>query len=196
MPGVLGAGDRSGQRETGNGCRERIETTPETGTGNTPTPGADRNDEKTIHAYNMNILIFLQKKKKTLVVWISIQYNKDIHTTEFLKRGCNMNKNRIMEIVHEICTRQSTDCRSLNKRDLAIMLFDEIGIDSKKTNIFEIPLYWDNQTSICFEFNGKDFELTTGLSTIDGETFFIDLRRFSDYGDGEIIPIEYFETKD
>ena len=76
------------------------------------------------------------------------------------------------------------------------MLFDEIGIDSKKTNIFEIPLYWDNQTSICFEFNGKDFELTTGLSTIDGETFFIDLRRFSDYGDGEIIPIEYFETKD
>ena len=85
----IGTGNGSGI-DPGNGCRERIETTPETGTGNKPTPGADRNDEKTIHAYNMYILFFLRKKKKTLVIRISIQYNKDIHTTEFLKRGCNM----------------------------------------------------------------------------------------------------------
>lgn len=87
MPGVLGPGvrDRAGKLETGNGvrvhdigtgngsgidpgngCRERIETTPETGTGNKPTPGADRNDEKTIHAYNMYILFFYEKRKKHL----------------------------------------------------------------------------------------------------------------------------------
>lgn len=58
------------------------------------------------------------------------------------------NKN-FMQIVKAICETTSTNCRSLNKAELARELMDMANIPSNAT-IEEIPLDWDNQVSICF----------------------------------------------
>lgn len=58
------------------------------------------------------------------------------------------NKN-FMQIVKAICETTSTDCRSLNKAELARELMNMVNIPSSAT-IEEIPLDWNNQVSICF----------------------------------------------
>lgn len=58
------------------------------------------------------------------------------------------NKN-FMHVVKLICETTSTDCRSLNKAELARELMDMANIPSNAT-IEEIPPDWDNQVSICF----------------------------------------------
>ena len=58
------------------------------------------------------------------------------------------NKN-FMQIVKTMCETTSTDCRSLNKAELARELMDMVNIPSTAT-IEEIPLDWNNQVGICF----------------------------------------------
>lgn len=114
---------------------------------------------------------------------------------------------KIMELVRIICTMESMNCRSLNKRHEArkIMDFFEIPADAI---IHEIPLDWDNQVEIMFTipednvhkvnyyfglytgvYNGK---LTIGLMKC-GEW-----NKKHDYFDfyirDKIIPTDYFKA--
>lgn len=54
-----------------------------------------------------------------------------------------------MSVVREMCARKSTDCRSLNMKDLARRLMDIANIP-QTAEIFEIPLNWHNQVGITF----------------------------------------------
>lgn len=54
-----------------------------------------------------------------------------------------------MKIVRKICNTESTDCRSLNKSDLARKLMDMASIPNN-AEIMEIPLDWNNQVAILF----------------------------------------------
>lgn len=58
-------------------------------------------------------------------------------------------KDRIMTIVEQICNTESTNCRSLNKADLARQLLDIANVP-QDADIREIPLDWDNQVEILF----------------------------------------------
>lgn len=86
-----------------------------------------------------------------------------------------------MEIVHEICTTTSTDCRSLNKSDLARKLMDLVNIP-QNAEIQEIPLDWEDQVDVCFTIPNDDncYSLYAGHLSIagrlslDGETIEID----------------------
>lgn len=60
-----------------------------------------------------------------------------------------MNNKNFMHIVKAMCATATTDCRSLNKSELARELMDMVNIPSNAT-IEEIPLDWNNQVSICF----------------------------------------------
>lgn len=60
-----------------------------------------------------------------------------------------MNNKNFMQIVKAMCKTTSTDCRSLNKAELARELMDMVNIPSTAT-IEEIPLDWNNQVGICF----------------------------------------------
>lgn len=63
--------------------------------------------------------------------------------------------NVFMDIVHEICAMTSTNCKSLNKTDLARKLMDIVNIP-QEAEISEIPLDWDNQVEICFVLPDDD----------------------------------------
>lgn len=60
-----------------------------------------------------------------------------------------------MQIVKTICETTATDCRSLNKVELARELMDMANIPSNAI-IEEIPLDWNNQVSICFTVPNDD----------------------------------------
>lgn len=59
------------------------------------------------------------------------------------------NTKAIMEIVDRICSMESSNCRSLNKRNDARLLMDHANIPSTAI-ITEIPLDWDKQVEILF----------------------------------------------
>ena len=68
----------------------------------------------------------------------------------------------VMEIVNKICSNK-TDCRGLsNNVELAEQLLAIAGI-SKDAVITEIPVNWDNQTVILFNYNKQYKELFAGI---------------------------------
>lgn len=58
-------------------------------------------------------------------------------------------QDKVMQIVKEICNTESTNCRSLNKKQLARQLMDIANIP-QEADIQEIPLDWNNQVDILF----------------------------------------------
>lgn len=54
-----------------------------------------------------------------------------------------------MKIVEKICSIESTNCRSLNKSELARKLMDMVNIP-QNAEIQEIPLDWNDQVEILF----------------------------------------------
>lgn len=58
-------------------------------------------------------------------------------------------KNKIMEIVTKICDTQSTNCRSLNKAELAKELLAIANVP-ENAEIQEIPVDWNNQVVVLF----------------------------------------------
>lgn len=66
-----------------------------------------------------------------------------------------MTDKNFMQIVKLICETTATDCRSMNKAELARELMDMVNIPSNAI-IEEIPLDWDNQVSICFTVPNDD----------------------------------------
>lgn len=115
-------------------------------------------------------------------------------------------KNRVMELVEKICNIESTDCRSLNKVDLARKLMDLANVPDD-AEIKEIPLDWNNQVVILFLFPedknyyslfagiGCDgnfyFELSiTGVLENDSFVFFEEEGKKD-----QVLPINYFEKQ-
>lgn len=58
-------------------------------------------------------------------------------------------QDKIMQLVKEICNKESINCRSLNKIDLARQLMNIANIP-QNAEVQEIPLDWDNQVNILF----------------------------------------------
>lgn len=80
-----------------------------------------------------------------------------------------VNKNHVLSLVMQICNMQSTNCRSLNKANLAYELLKIAGINN--ANITEIPLDWDSQVVVIFQHNGEFKELFAGIGT-DSKFYF------------------------
>ena len=107
-----------------------------------------------------------------------------------------------MEIVHEICTISSTDCRSLNKSDLARKLMDLVNIP-QNAEIQEIPLDWEDQVDVCFTIPNDDnyYSLYAGHWLDNTEsmklanTGKIDGSQFEFYEKEIDLPLDYFNKK-
>lgn len=108
-----------------------------------------------------------------------------------------------MKIVKEICSIETTDCRSLNKSELARKLMDMANIP-QTVEIQEIPLDWNDQVEILFTIPEDKYYY--GLSAghwLDGtESMFLEiigiqLKQGNDiwfdfYNTGKRLPLDYF----
>jgi len=112
-----------------------------------------------------------------------------------------MNQLQVMELVKQICETESTNCRSLNKSDLARKLMNIANIP-QNADIQEIPLDANNQVVVLFlipnDSNyyslfggmGKDnnFHFTLSITgTLQGDTF-------NFYDDEKELDINYFNS--
>ncbi|MBT9788698.1 hypothetical protein GPK90_04980 [Clostridium sp. MCC344] len=110
-----------------------------------------------------------------------------------------------MKIVREICNVESTDCRSLNKSELARKLMNMANIP-KNAEITEIPLDWNNQVAILFIIPDDDnyYCLYAGhwnnniesMQLVISGTVYRSENRFDFdfYNKGKEIGLDYFET--
>lgn len=113
------------------------------------------------------------------------------------------NKN-FMQIVKAICETTSTDCRSLNKAELARELMDMVNIPSNAT-IEEIPLDWNNQVSICFTIPNDNnyYSLYAGHWNDDTESMSlciigtqVHFGFFEFFTEEKEISLDYFKNQD
>lgn len=117
-------------------------------------------------------------------------------------------KNKVMELVEKICSKESTDCRSLNKIDLARELMNLANVP-QDAEIQEIPLDCNNQVVVLFlvpEYKENYYSLFAGIGT-DGK-FYFELSItgilkngyfvfFEEEGRKEqILPVDYFVNKE
>ena len=63
-------------------------------------------------------------------------------------------REKVLDIVSKICEMKSTDCRGLNKRDLAKKLLNLANVP-ENAEIEEIPLDWNNQVVVLFFDSGR-----------------------------------------
>lgn len=113
----------------------------------------------------------------------------------------NINTNEIMydakTIVETICNMESIGCRSLNKTNEALKLFELVGIDANKIKIVEIPCDWDNNVCIIFKFENEYYELYVGEGC-NHDGFYFEFAKDDEnriYGvndDEYIMPLEFF----
>lgn len=112
-----------------------------------------------------------------------------------------------MKIVREICITESTDCRSLNKRDLARKLMDMADIP-QEAYITEIPLDVSDQVDISFIMPNDDnyYSLYAGHWLNDTESMFLAITgkvviesegrfRFDFFDEEKKINLDYFKRK-
>lgn len=77
----------------------------------------------------------------------------------------------IRNLVKAICGTKSTSCRGLDKAENALRLLALDGIKPEDVRIYEIPLDWDNQVLIMFEYHGKDYEAFFGVEEETNEVY-------------------------
>lgn len=108
-----------------------------------------------------------------------------------------------MKIVRKICSIETTDCRSLNKSEVARKLMDMANIP-RNAEIQEIPLDWNNQVETLFTIPEDKYYY--GLSAghwLDGtESMYLEIigiQRdqgndiwFDFYNTGKRLPLDYF----
>ncbi|MNW52206.1 hypothetical protein D3C74_297190 [compost metagenome] len=84
-------------------------------------------------------------------------------------------KEKVMEIVNNICNNTDTNCRGLKGNlDNANELLTLKGIDVQKIKINEIPVTWSNQVVILYQNEKEEYrELFAGIGT-DGQFYFDD----------------------
>ena len=111
-------------------------------------------------------------------------------------------KSKVMKIVDEICNTKSTDCRSLNKKELARKLMDIANIPDN-AEIQEIPLDWCRQVEICYLIPGDDkyYSLFAGIGNegfFHFEIYSIGLLKGNEFEffDEEIVIKDLLEEKD
>lgn len=112
-----------------------------------------------------------------------------------------MDQIKILELVHEICEKESTNCHSLNKLALARELMN-IGEIPSNAEVQENPLDWDNQVVILFILpNDKNYySLFAGIGN-DGE-FHFDLsitgilkgNKFEFFDEDQRLNMDYFKN--
>lgn len=111
-------------------------------------------------------------------------------------------REKVMDLVTEICNMTSTDCRSLNKSDIARQLLDLCHVP-ESAKISEIPLDWGNQVVILFLVpNDKNYySLFAGIGN-DGQFYFeltitgiLEVDRFNFFDEEKLLDINYFINK-
>ena len=111
-------------------------------------------------------------------------------------------QDKIMKLVMEICNTQSTDCRSLNKAQLARKLMNFAHIP-QNANIQEIPLDWNNQVVILFLLpnDANYYSLFAGIGN-DGNFYFelsvtgiLNGNTFEFFDEDKVLDINYFISK-
>lgn len=111
-------------------------------------------------------------------------------------------KDKVMQIVKEICNTESTNCRSLNKTKLARQLMDIANVP-QNAEIQEIPLDWDSQVLICFLLPNDTnyYSLFAGVETNNNFCFQLGITgilkgdEFDFFDEDKIIDINYFTNK-
>jgi hypothetical protein len=108
-------------------------------------------------------------------------------------------QSKVMSIVRKICSTESTNCRSLNKANLARQLLDMANVP-QNADIQEIPLDWDNQVVVLFLLpNDKNYySLFAGIG-LDNKFYFtlgitgvLKGNMFDFYDEEEELDIDYF----
>lgn len=111
-------------------------------------------------------------------------------------------QDKIMELVSEMCNTQATDCRSLNKAQLARKLMNFAHIPHN-ADIQEIPLDWNNQVAILFLLPNDTnyYSLFAGIG-LDGNFYFqlsitgnLNGNTFDFFEEEKILDIDYFKRK-
>lgn len=108
-------------------------------------------------------------------------------------------KEKIMQIVRKICNTEPTNCRSLNKIELARQLMDIANIP-QNADIQEIPLDWDEQVNILFLIPNdiNYYSLFAGIGTDNNFYFQLGItgvlkgNEFDFYDEDKIIDVNYF----
>lgn len=108
---------------------------------------------------------------------------------------------QIMELVKSICNTESTNCRSLNKSDLARKLLDLANVPTSAI-IQEIPLDWNNQVVVLFLLPNDNnyYSLFAGIGNDCNFHFELTItgilkdHTFNFYDDEKEININYFTT--
>ena len=110
-----------------------------------------------------------------------------------------------MSIVKQICNTESTDCRSLNKINLARQLMDLMHVPTE-AEIEEIPLDWCNQVGICFLLPNDNnyYSLYAGKWNDESESIYLSIIGklckdgefdvFDFWSEEKILPDDYFAT--
>lgn len=75
-------------------------------------------------------------------------------------------ENKVMQLVKQICNVESTDCRSLNKKDLVRELMNLANVP-QDADIQEVPVDWDNMVEISFLIpdDNNYYNLFAGIGT-------------------------------
>ena len=83
-----------------------------------------------------------------------------------------MNKEEIMNLVSKICGTEKSDCRSINKKNLARELLNLANVPDS-ASIEEIPLDWGNQVVVLFLLpdDKNYYSLFAGIGN-DGKFYF------------------------
>lgn len=108
-------------------------------------------------------------------------------------------QNKVMPIVKEICSTESTNCRSLNKTKLARQLLNLANVP-QDAEIQEIPLDWDDQVVVLFLVpdDTNYYSLFAGIGK-DGNFYFqlgitgvLNEDEFDFFDEEKEIDIDYF----
>lgn len=111
-------------------------------------------------------------------------------------------RNKVMKLVSEICSMESTNCRSLNKAAVARKLLDLADVPMS-AKIQEIPLDWNNQVVVLFLIPGDNnyYSLFAGIGN-DGNFYFeltitgiLKGDTFEFFDEEKTLSIDYFKEK-
>lgn len=112
-------------------------------------------------------------------------------------------EDKIMQLVNNICNMQSTDCRSLNKSQLAKELMNIANIP-KEADIQEIPLCENNQVVVLFLIpNDINYYSLFAGNGLDGNFHFelsitgiLNKNTFDFFDEDRKLDIDYFKKKE
>lgn len=115
-----------------------------------------------------------------------------------MRMAAEQKKTEIAKLVIRICGTKGNNCRGLDKVEDALKLLALDGINAEDARIYEIPIDWDNQVLIMFEYKGKDYEALFGIEAETNRVYGGEYSEniFDKYGEiFEQIPIDVEDLK-